>query len=681
MSNSLRLVTNRLASASVNNFITEIVGNVNYYYVFAGRSIPYPNGDTAIVQPTNADDYLVIDTYQNMLFGKMVENTDLAYMIPRYEWEANSTVYAMYNNDDPNLYNKNFYTVVNAVSEYYVFKCLYNAGGGPSIIEPAFGDTGAEDSYYQTSDGYFWKYLYTVDKTTFDKFSTINYMPVFPNSNVIANTVDGAIDLIILSTDQFGNPIAGSGYDNYLQGHFSVSDIQVGGNNLLFAVSNSASITNSFYVDCILYINGGTGHGQYKLINEYRVIGNIKEVVINSVFSIVPDATSTYQINPYVQVIGDQNVTINCEGMALINAYNSNGIYQIAILNRGEGYRIATANVLTDASVGIIVNSQLQVIIPPTGGHGFNVIDELGATSLCIGVEFANNEGNTISTQTNFRTIGVLKNPLFSNVVLSLYNTTGNPGTNGNFIIGEPVYQINPIALAGTVAVTEACNYIVGTNTNFTNQFNVNNYVYIISGSNVYFSQVAAVANDTLLTTYNYCLFTSVTANVSLANIISNGVVTATSISTLNLSNVAGIIIENQIIVGSLSYAVANVVSFKINDISKDFITFNQMNKYYGTVQSGTFISGEKVYQYSLSEANAVFNSINSIAFYVSNQVGQFSVGNNIIGSNSGAVFAVSSFIPGDIMVDSGEILYLENDPVIQRSDNEEEYIQIILNF
>lgn len=655
------------------------------FFVFAGRPIPWPNNDSSISVPSDSDHDNTIDIYQNMVFGVQINAKTVLPMASRHEWAAN-TVFTMYSDTDPNLYTENFFTVVNAVSQYHVFKCLDNNGGIPSIYSPTFGDTNSQDASYQTADGYVWKYLYTIPKSQFDLFSTPDFIPVIDNANTNGNAVSGAIDVITFQADPISNAILnGSGYNNYYEGQFVSSDIQVGGNNLIFGIGNTASTTNGFYTNCIIYITGGTGAGQYKNVSSYRVVSNIKEILVDTAFITPPDATSTYQISPSVQVYGDSDsVTVNCVARALVNAFSSNGLYKIDVLQRGAGYRIATANVNFDPSVGVTNAASLEVIIPPPGGHGSNAYMELGASQLGISVQFANNAGNTIPTQNDYRVVGIIANPLFANVLVNMVGTDGNPGSNGgNFSFGEQVLQISPIYLSGVLAVNVSSNVVNGTFTNFTNQFDVNDYVLVQSGPTYFVSQVTSIASDTSMTVAENCPFTNTGANGALVNVNATGYVTGITVSSLNLTNVNGIVVSNQYIIGANSYTFANVISYQISGESKTFATYTQLNRYVGTVVSGSFTTDELVFDTAIT-SNAYFHSINNISngvvnFFVTNQNGVFDIGDTIQGSNSGAQFAVSAAFSGDLVVDSGSVIYYNNQQAISRSDSQTEVIKTIL--
>jgi len=683
--NNTQLVTERFRDGTVQTLIEAISSNEDIYYVFAGRSLPYPNNDTDIFQPMNSTNQLVVDAYQNMIFGKRLAANDVIVMAPRYDWVAN-TVFAMYNDQDANLYNENFYTTVNATSQYHTFKCLYNNGGAPSLFQPTFGDTNSSDAYYETSDGYLWKYLFSVDATPFQQFATSDFIPVIPNANTKANTIDGAIDVIITSPDQFGVNQSGSGYNNYLAGQFQSSDIQVGGNNIIYGVANNASNVNGYYSGCILYINGGTGAGQFVSIVDYRVIGLAKEVIVNTAFTTSLDATSTYQINPAVQIVGDDNVTINAFAMALINAASSNSVYNVNVLQRGKGYRIASANVISDISVGVTNTAVLDVIIPPPGGHGFDVYNELGGTMLGISLTFANNESNTIPTQNGYRTIGIVKNPVFANVQLNLLDSNGDPGANGNFIFNEQVYQIRPILLAGSVSTNTGSTTVVGSGTDFMNQFDDGDFIYILGGRTGYIGQVAGVVNSSSLTLSSNCLFTNAAASFALAEVVANGYIVSISPSTLNIVNVSPTFVADSIIIGANSFAIGNVASYTINNEDKTFLTYIQARRYVGSLESGTFITDETVFEGAITISNASFHSINTVSntvsnLFVTNQDGKFNVGNTIQGESTGSLFSITAAFPGDLVLDSGEIVYLENNPLITRADTQSETVKIVLLF
>lgn len=408
------LLTNYFNLHNAKQFRESISETANsIYYVFAGRPTPYVSGDDSIPTIENNNDNVNVDPYKQMVFGKKVSNTDVKIMVPRYDWVSN-TVYSPYRSN-ANLDTSNFYAVVNSVSNYYVFKVLDNNNGSASTIKPDYNETGADDEYYSTSDGYVWKYMYTIDRSTFEKFATDDYIPVVPNANVTGNAVTGSIDVIIVD-------FQGSNYNSYLSNTFVSTDLTVGGNNTLFNIANNASSNNDFYNNSYIYIKDGTGIGQLRKIIDYNVVGSTKTITLQSSFTTTPDITSVYEITPSVTISGDGS---GAEARALVNSSSSNTISKIEIIERGSGYTFASASVVGNTG-GVSNAATLTVVLGPKGGHGKDPEIELGGKYLGLSVTFANNESGTIPTKNDYRTIGILKDPYFANVVLTIDNSTGS---------------------------------------------------------------------------------------------------------------------------------------------------------------------------------------------------------------------------------------------------------------
>ena len=83
-------------------------------------------------------------------------------------------------------------------SQDQVFKCLFNNANAASTIEPSTFAAGQLPSspYITTSDGYRWKYMYTIPAGLKQKFFTSEYMPVYTEKVATNNAVDGRIDIV-----------------------------------------------------------------------------------------------------------------------------------------------------------------------------------------------------------------------------------------------------------------------------------------------------------------------------------------------------------------------------------------------------------------------------------------------------------------------------------------------------
>jgi len=372
--------------------------------------------------------------------------------------------------------------------------------------------------------------------------------------------------------------------------------------------------------------------------------------------------------------------------LAMINAASSNAVYKIEILDRGRNYRKANASVCLNPYVTVSNTANLTVIIPPKGGHGANAHYELGAYAVGFSVKLSNTEGNTISSDNDYRQIGIIHNPLWANVAVNILNTDNTAGSNGTFLLNETIYQINPIFLSGNVSVNTTSAIVTGNGTSFANVFSSNSKILIKAGSSYFLSRVSSVTNATSLVLVSNGSFQNTSANVALVNVTLSGKVTNVSSGYLRLSNVSGYYLNtSSMLIGENSYAVGIVNSYSINGLTKNFSTFNQRDVFTGTLASGTFIEDEPCYMEAggSNVATGNFHSTDSISgntkIYLTNVSGAFNATGNIVGNTSGAIFNVIGKYPGDFVVDSGEILYIENTTPVPRSNNQSEIVKIII--
>lgn len=445
---STQLITNYYRLHNAKQFresISEVANSV--YYVFAAKHTPYSSGDTSVPSVTNSVDSTFYQPYQEMIFGKRVQPTNACIVAPRYDWTT-GTVYTSYRSTE-DLTDKQFYVCVNnGGASYSVFKCLDNNGNAPSTVQPNYTQTSPNANSYQTSDGYQWKYMYTLDSTTFNTYATTNYLPVIANTQVQGNAVSGAIEVITVD-------YAGSNYNTYLSNTFISTDLRVGGSSVTYNIANNASPYTSFYTDSFLYLKSGTGVGEGRKILDYYILGSTKTVVLESAFSTPPDITTQYEITPSVVIVGDGN---GASARALVNTNSSNTISSVQIINKGSGYTYASAIVVGNTA-GVSNTASITPVFGPKSGHGYDPEYELGGTALCLSVSFANNETGTIPIANDYRKIGIIKDPLFANVII----TTAS--ANGNFAIGETVTQANTAA-TGIVTAWDSISTLKISNVN-----------------------------------------------------------------------------------------------------------------------------------------------------------------------------------------------------------------------
>ena len=677
------LVTKKFKDLSVELFKDELDRGYYTYYAFIGKQTAYSPTDSAIPQPTDSVQDTDLGIYKNIAFAKKITSADVKHMVPRYDWTSNTT-YVQYDDTDPNLFSKKYFVVVYEASTYYVYKCIYSPNTTSTSV-PTRTDTSPSDTFYETSDGYQWKYMYNVDSTNFNKFATPYYMPITPDANVSGNAINGSIDLITVTEK-------GARYDNFISGaqFKNASELIVNGNEKVYQITaNNASTISNFYKGCYLYIvTSSFAQSQYREISNYisNTSGNF--VVLNSAFNSLqqPQVNDIYDISPKI-IINGSDYTTNAEARAIINTTSSNSIQKISMLNRGAGYTYAVANVYADASVPVTSNASLRVILPPYGGHGHDSIEELGGSRLGISVKFNNTENGTITTNNDFRTIGLIKNPVFANVTLQ-FDTNSAIFSNNEYI-----YTGNTMALLGSVSVNTSSNVVAGNSSDFSNGLSIGDYIVISTNTSYQLTKVAGITNSSYMTIVTNGYFTNTTSNIykfdkktqaQISNVDSVG-------GTIMLTNVIGTIANGDKIFGNTSGNFANVTSVTINGDVKGFDTFNQMYKYnITTVTGGPWIDDELIYQPELgiNLANAYFHSTESVGggtrLYTTNQLGRFVVNtsiNNIKGATSNTVATVTEIWPPDTITGSGDVIYIENISPVARSNTTTETLKFIIEF
>lgn len=153
--------------------------------------------------------------------------------------------------------NANLYKIVTSTTQYsnkfyvrnsadQVFKCLFNNESANSTIMPEIGLDGQlpENPFIETSDGYKWKYMYTIPSGLKNKFFTDKYMPVIREPIVFENAENGRIDIIEI-TDGGSGYFSGGSVNNY-----AIVDVEGDGANANVTVDvTSGVITNINVID------------------------------------------------------------------------------------------------------------------------------------------------------------------------------------------------------------------------------------------------------------------------------------------------------------------------------------------------------------------------------------------------------------------------------------------------
>jgi hypothetical protein len=388
--------------------------------------------------------------------------------------------------------------------------------------------------------------------------------------------------------------------------------------------------------------------------------------------------SSTFDIYPSVNVIGTGTQSVNVVARAVINAVG-NVVSSIEILESGLNYESATATVVAHSVVGAR-KATLRPVMSPEGGHGFDIISELGSPSLSLSVKFNGSESNTILTSNDYRTIGLVKDPMFANVNVQLSIL------NGIFLNGETVYKIDPITLGNRGSVNTTSNTFTSPSGNFETQFTVGSKIFLkdlLSNSHA-IKTIGTIVNSTSLTFTTNGSFESANVQFSIPQETSYGTVINGNTTFLNIGSLVGEIETSDELIGedSGAYAVAN--SIYRSGVAKGFDTFIGAHKYVGSVISGTFQEGETVYERSLSSSNAVLHSVmtgDETSFYAVDQFGTFTSNTSLFGATSNATASISAVYGPEVMYKSGDILYIENISPVTRTEEQSEQFKLIFRF
>ena len=166
------IVTQHFRLRAAKQFVADIEAAANNYYLFVGRSAAWTDDNTPDTPYDNTHSHTT-DVWQHMTSLKKLVTTDLQFAAPRYQW-ISGTTYAEYDDRDSTLESKKFYVITD---NNHIMLCL-KAGPGASTTNPdnvGVKVSGVIDN--TSSDGYIWKYLYTLSTTAANKFLTSAFVP------------------------------------------------------------------------------------------------------------------------------------------------------------------------------------------------------------------------------------------------------------------------------------------------------------------------------------------------------------------------------------------------------------------------------------------------------------------------------------------------------------------------
>lgn len=353
-----------LKTNTIKAMFFDIFSNVSKYYYAYGRALPWDTiteTNSGIVVSSEDNPPAISDTYsyelgvrRDILYTKAISSSDASIVVRRLNWQAGS-IYDMY--DDYSADNvaisgatsidqANFYVLT---SDFNVYKCLFNNNDARSLAQP--NSTNVEPVTY--TDGYIWKFMYTLPLYLRNKFLTSNWMPC-----------------TTALTNQF--------YSN--------------GSITSFAIENKGFKypKNSWKVKRIIVIDGGAGYStaDFEMTFPDPTTTNVDGITSSSGITAIAQATidSTYG-NIISIAINNENYGYPVQPIPIISGvgigfkYNveyerSSGDYTELRVS-GDGYNeenpysLKTVTVIDGGSFDIIPQGTLFTFVSPDLPYGF----------------------------------------------------------------------------------------------------------------------------------------------------------------------------------------------------------------------------------------------------------------------------------------------------------------------
>jgi hypothetical protein len=531
---------------NLNNFVSDVSSNNDAYYFFVGKTTPWPSDDNPPVANLSYTEEFI--AYDSLVFGKLLSSINLSPLINNIPWTT-GTVYSEYDDDDGELFTKNFYIVT---SDYSVYKCIDNNEGIPSTVQPSLKNT---VGCFQSSDGYVWKYMFTVPSSTNATFTTTSYVPVVANTFVISGAVPGTVDVYRMGSK-------GSNYQGFNEGTIlnvlSATNIQL---------ANSASGLDGFYQGSSLYLKSGVGSGQISEIINYQ--GDTQVVTVSPPFNVelnmqlsnisgdpVNDGTVTQQIETIGSIfttgffnVGDILIQSDSTYSGTVVTANSSQFNLVSLSNNSP--MLVPNPIYNTRNFGAILTGNVSI------SNNSNVLTSTTANLMNLSINEFVRVGP--SANVNIRRISTITNSSIATVSLPFNNSL----INVNFYSMPDAFEVV------SASISDSTGIIIDSNMNS----------IIINYANVSTQGLSYILGETVKE------FSSLGVDQN-----SNGVISFVNASTLILSSVNGLIgIGNNIIGQSsgLQSTISTISSYPyvtLGNVTGNFITgfpisvFNDLN-------------------------------------------------------------------------------------------------------
>jgi hypothetical protein len=375
------------------------------------------------------------DFQRRVIFGNKVTEDNIRYMFHKNAW-LTGTIYDDFDDTQDILTTNSIVTVSNSEGDYEVFKCLENNNGTASTSTPSF--TGVDPNSYEqifSGDGYVWKYLFTVAAGDDTVFGTNDSLPLpypsYGNTSVISAAKEDISQIIIEDTQ----------INLFQQYRFGPATNTTDSSTVSFqSIIQSATSPNVADIRVRATPKSGfslyTGNDAYKNMYLLQTNSNGAMTVYDVLSSSTPSSpdldidlkinttdgnspnlfkNDTFQIVPKISVTRSTSTGTPCVAYGIIDQFGT--LQRVAFKNKGSEYKFATATLALPTAVATNYTpaqaATLRCVVSPTGGHGSDMISELGMSRLAVITNFSG-EDVAIPDANTYTKVGLIKNPSFT---------------------------------------------------------------------------------------------------------------------------------------------------------------------------------------------------------------------------------------------------------------------------
>jgi len=179
----------------------------------------------------------------------------------------------------------------------------------------------------------------------------------------------------------------------------------------------------------------------------------------------------------------------------------------VTVTTAGTGYTFAYVRNADIVSAGAtnLSGAELDVIIPPKGGHGKDAVEELGGHFVMMNTDFTGDESansGDFTTQNDFRRVGLLLDPTTGGSAASATTLRGTKavklsGTPGSFQVDEEINQASTGAVGKVVEYDSTNKILYYIQTRFNDEgVDSNGNLTAFSGANAITGQTSSGYNS-----------------------------------------------------------------------------------------------------------------------------------------------------------------------------------------